>query len=190
MEPLVALSFLQPWLWAILERHKGFTIDGTFYAVENRSRPPPRHLLGRRFALHASAGWDADGEEFIDERLILDLPPGAPRYIESPPKTACVRGAIVGTARIAGAVRKIRAKLDPADGGWALQVPPLGEVSGPMFDATSRSPWAFGEWVHLLTDIRKLREPVPAKGMLGFWRVPNDLAARVRALEVPDAPHR
>ena len=183
-DQLLALSFLQPWLWSILERHKGFTVDDVFYAVENRSRPPPKKMVGQRFALHASAGWDEDGEEFIDERLILDLPPTGIGYVEAPPKTKCVRGAIVGTAQLAGAVRLV---VKAGTRERLLQVPPIGAVTGAMFDATCASPWAFGEWVLLLTDIRKLYEPVPAKGMLGFWRVPNDVAELVRAREVSRA---
>ncbi|SRR6266704_1082650 len=162
-DEMLALSFLQPWLWAIMAGHK---------PVENRTWKPPRSKMIGRVALHASAGWDSDGEEFVDQRLILDGIRG-----EAPPKTHCIRGAIIGMATIAG----------------AFQVPGASraEVVGPLVDEEvdrlSRSPWAFGPWCWVLRDVRQLREPVPCKGALGFWRVPRDIAARVSALEASDA---
>jgi hypothetical protein len=172
-EGLRALSFLQPWLWAILEEHKGFRVGDRFYAVENRSRPAPRGMLGQRFALHASRGHDRDGRAFV----MRALPPEVSRSgIDDAP-----RGALVGTALLAGAVQVL---VDQVTGQKVLSAPPVGGVSGSMFEATGASPWAFGAWVYLLTDIRRLSEPVPVKGMLGFWRVPEDIADVVRAREV------
>jgi hypothetical protein len=40
-------------------------------------------------------------------------------------------------------------------------------------------PDQFGWIVH---DAKPLPEPIPCKGMLGFWRIPDDVAARVREL--------
>jgi hypothetical protein len=171
-EPLLALSFLQPWLWAILERHKGIDLlTYGFLAIENRTWRPPSAVIGERIALHASAGWDPDGEEFIDERLIIDLPPGATKYVESPPKTQCTRGAIVGTAMVLGATL--------VAGGVSVGVP------GIVVERTIASPWAFGPWCWVLFDVRKLAEPIPAKGRLGLWPVASAVAARVRDLEAP-----
>lgn len=165
-EPLLALSFLQPWLWAILENHKGFELlTYGFLAIENRSWRPPRSIIGKRIALHASAGWDEDGEAFVDDRLILDG-----RNAESPPKTHCPRGAILGTANVLGAVQR--------HGGVIS-----GFSSAVVGDRTVSSPWAFGPWCWVLADVRKLAQPIPAKGRLGLWPVPGDLASRIREAE-------
>lgn len=180
MADLLALSFLQPWLWAILEEHKGVRVGDRFFALENRKWRPPARVLGQRIALHASAGWDEDGEEFVDEQLILDADPRAARYFESPPRTACVRGAIVGTATVLGAVGVVFEQGNPA--ARRIEVPPIGPVDGSLWEAAGTSPWAFGRWVWILTDLRKLPETITARGMLGLWRVPPDIAARVRAL--------
>src|SRR5690349_17656206 len=46
-----ALSFSQPWLWAVLQAGKH---------VENRSWPPPINMIDRRIALHAAKSWDGE----------------------------------------------------------------------------------------------------------------------------------
>lgn len=169
MADLFALSFMQPWLWAILACHKGATYDGTFYALENRTGKPPRGRVAPctgRIALHASAGYDHDGLSFI----LRTLAPEASRV----GLLAAPRGAIVGTATIAGAFQ------------WPDGV--RAEVVGPLVDAQvdvlAASRWAFGPWVWVLRDVRRLREPIPCKGALGFWRVPSDVARFVREWEV------
>lgn len=154
-DPLLALSFLQPWLWAILEGHK---------PVENRSWKPPRSIVGRRIALHASAGYDRDGELFVRRLVETD------RNLRSP--LVAHRSAIVGTAVIVGAFR-------PA-GSRAEVVGPLLDVE---VDRLAASPWSFGPWVWKMAGVRRLSEPVPCRGALGFWKVPVDVAALVREME-------
>jgi hypothetical protein len=177
MDSLFALSFLQPWLWAILEGHKGFRLDGSFIAIENRTWKPPARFVGRRFALHASAGWDADGEEFIDETSFAI---GVP--FEAPPKTHCTRSAIVGTAQLVGAFNVLFDRADPRVRNVGVSNV-VGDPSRGALDLVGSSPWSFGPWCWLLSDVRKLREPIPAKGRLGLWSVPDEIAARVRELE-------
>jgi hypothetical protein len=46
---------------------------------------------------------------------------------------------------------------------------------------------AFGDYsprrfAWMLTNVRPLREPVPCRGALGLWRVPDEVAARVREM--------
>ncbi|WP_309032587.1 ASCH domain-containing protein [Streptomyces alfalfae] len=42
-------------------------------------------------------------------------------------------------------------------------------------------PWAFDEVYHwTLADVTALPEPVPARGALGFWTVPDDVLAAVQ----------
>jgi hypothetical protein len=155
MNELLAISFLQPWLWAIIEGHK---------PVENRSWKPPRNIVGQVIALHASRGWDSDGRVMI-EKLLGEA--AAHSCMVAP------RGAIVGTARVAGAFQP---------GGRA-------ELVGPILDADvdrlAASPWALGPWVWLLTDVRKFAEPIPCKGALGCWRVPAAVDVGAHMIRAP-----
>jgi hypothetical protein len=41
----------------------------------------------------------------------------------------------------------------------------------------SDSPWFFGEYGFLLRDPRPLAVPIPIKGRLGFWDLPEDVEA-------------
>jgi len=44
------------------------------------------------------------------------------------------------------------------------------------------SPWAVRDQYHwLLADVRPLPDPVPCKGALGLWRLPEDVEKQVRA---------
>ncbi len=153
---LHALSIIQPWLWAIVEGYK---------PVENREWKPWRYVVGRRIALHASRGWDHEGAQFINRQLQLA---GVQRQVGS----GVPRGAILGTAVVVGAFKP--------DGSRA-------EVAGAIMDAEvdrlAASPWSFGPWIWKLAEVRPLAEPVACKGSLGLWRVPEDIAARVRELE-------
>ncbi len=141
MADLLALSFLQPWLWAILEGYK---------PVENRTWKPPRLVLGQRIALHASLGFDKEGARFVNETLGQI---GVQRQVGN----GVSRGAILGTARIRGAV---------TPSGSRNTV--FGPVTDDMADPAARSPWAFGPWIWLLYYVRPLPEPVPCKGALGL----------------------
>lgn len=162
---MVALSFLQPWLWAILEGHKGVTIDGSFCAIENRTWKPHRLRVGETIALHASLGRDPKAASFIN-RWFADQ--GIARQVGD--GKGHDRGAIVGTARILGAFTPSGSRA---------------QVMGPLLDVTvdqlAASPWAFGPWVWALDNVRKLVTPVPCKGALGFWKVPDEVARAVGA---------
>jgi len=58
----------------------------------------------------------------------------------------------------------------------------LGELATPESFAEllfgDYSPFRF---VHVYTDIKPLREPVPCRGALGYWELPSDIEALVRA---------
>ena len=44
------------------------------------------------------------------------------------------------------------------------------------------SPWGASEQFHIeLADVRSLREPVPCRGSLGLWRLPDDIEKAARA---------
>jgi hypothetical protein len=65
-----ALSFSQPWLWAILDE----TPEGDRKRVENRRWRPPEKMIGQRFALHAAKSWDADAIGFLLRLGFTDFP--------------------------------------------------------------------------------------------------------------------
>lgn len=49
-------------------------------------------------------------------------------------------------------------------------------------------PWAMSGQFHIeLADVRPIPEPVPCRGMLGLWRLPEDVEKAVRGqLEAGD----
>jgi hypothetical protein len=54
----------------------------------------------------------------------------------------------------------------------------IGEVtiSDCVPQSECRSPWAFGPWCYLLEEPVSYAEPIPARGWLGFYPVPEDVA--------------
>jgi hypothetical protein len=156
---MLAQSFLQPWLWLLL---KGFK------DVENRDQPPWAKALGQRIALHASRGWDDDAVGFARELVsdqVANLTAAAPR------------GAIVGTAVLAGAVL-VRPTDDTCD--HLQEVRRVGDLSDDQVKRVLESKWTFGKWGLVYVDRRELVEPVPCRGALGYWQVPEDLVERIR----------
>ncbi len=78
-----ALSFSQPWLWAVLYGGK---------RVENRKWQPPIGMIDQRIALHAAKSWDKDGVPFLAKMGLADkMPARFDLYAKS---------AIVGVATI------------------------------------------------------------------------------------------
>ncbi len=98
--------------------------------------------------LHASAGMS---RKYYDETIamVAEIAPG----LVVPQPEALERGGIIGQARIVSCA--------------ANDLTPQRE----------RDPWAMrGQYGYRLVDVRPLRF-VPCAGMLGFWKVPEDVAA-------------
>jgi ASCH domain len=119
--------------------------------VENRSWPAPEWAIGQVIGLHASKGFDW-GAEF---------PPGR-KALWCPPEDLSL-GAVVALARITGCH-------------------PLYNICNPSgVPETVCSPWAvWGQCHWLLDEVCPLAEPVPCKGSLGLWRLPEDVEKAVR----------
>lgn len=83
-DPLRALSLSQPWAWCMTVPPPPDRKD-----VENRNRPCPPNMIGRRFAIHAAQSWDPHGAHMI-HGLGLRFPPQA----------TITRGAVVALATI------------------------------------------------------------------------------------------
>jgi len=156
--PLLALTLWLPWPWAM-------TRAQPLKTVENRTWPPPSRLVGKRLALHAGKHWDAAGYDFIRR---LD-----PRC---PARSAHPSAAIVAVVTVRGAVRQ----SDEPDVN--REVIGLGMSEG---TALCRSPWFFGPWGWLCTDLLVLPHPIPCLGHQGLWHVPNDIAAEIATHEAP-----
>ena len=138
-----ALSFSQPWLWAVLHAGKH---------VENRSWPPPIHMIGERIALHAAKSFDTDlsyaGRSPIGYLLLHGFAP--PASFHSYDKSA-----IVGVATIDRVVTEKKTL------------------------AEDQKRWFFGEYGWILTDVHALTRPIAATGKLGLWEVPFDMVAEI-----------
>ena len=167
MAELRALTLRQPWGWAIAHGGKD---------VENRSWQPPCTL--DLLAIHAGAysRWDRSGEEspLVQQawrQWITTLPAdnvALPRLRRN--SLHLDFGAVVAVAEV---------RTCHFDGNcWRF--PKFDEGSGRC------SPWAAGgQWHWQLSAIRPLAKPVPCRGALGLWKLPDDVAALVRAqLEV------
>jgi hypothetical protein len=83
---------------------------------------------------------------------------------ESWPGHRMYLGAVIAVATLTGC------HLSPDFGGTCGATRPLC------------SPWAARDQYHwLLADVRPLATPVPCRGMLGLWRLPDDVEKAVRA---------
>ena len=129
--------------------------------VENRSKPTAyRGLL----AIHAglTVDWDA-AEKAWPAAGLAPYVAGAPRKAWT---ASLPLGAVIAVAELTGC----------HDATYA--------------EGCSCSPWAQPRsWHWQLTDVRPLSEPVPCKGMLGLWRLPEDAEKAVRAQLSEDGNH-
>ena len=155
---MLALSFKQPWLWAIVEGHK---------KVENRTWPPPNKLFSSErprplLALHASATWDADGASFVNARL-------GQVGLEATRRSAILGVAlVVGFTEIDEQRRIISAHMIGFHGGEHLVV--------------ESDPWAFGPYVWHLSEVVSLGDDYiqNVKGQLGVWETGPELETEIR----------
>jgi hypothetical protein len=153
----------QPWAWAILHGKDR----------ENRSWAVPGYHL-RELAIHAGApsGWDKDGEQspLVQAAWAKYLGPvhRLPRFVKT---SDCLLhrasplipfGAIVAVAEGISCHHATDCQRPWQRGGC--------------------SPWGARDQYHWSWKVlHELAEPVPAKGMLGLWKVPEDTERAVRA---------
>jgi hypothetical protein len=170
-----ALTVRNPWAWALLHGKP----------VENRSweityRGP--------LWLHAGARsrWDRDGEashlvQVEWRRYLHDSVPGWPGLPESDVvlgrrTTLMPFGAVTALLNVTGCHHSDECMF-----------PTSQELPGVRSGCSS---WAArGQW-HIETDLlATLPEPVPCRGMLGLWRLPEDVEKAVRAQLGEDGNH-
>jgi len=130
--------------------------------VENRSRGTRHRGL---LAIHASksAPFKAD----LDDLRIADLIVVNGFRLDDPPSA---QGTVVAVAELTGCHRADEC-MRPA-----VSLPP------------GCSPWAAsGQWHWQLASVSPLPDPVPCRGALGLWRLPDDVEKLVREqLEATD----
>lgn len=134
-----ALSFLQPWLYCIFELGKD---------VENRKWACFDWMIGQPFLIHASAGFDQEGYEWLMD-MGYNIP--NPQEFAAGKPIPLSKSAIVGRAVVTGTT-------------------PYDE-SPSLFDDKANQ-WAFGPHVWSLQDVERFEEGAHhVKGALGFWQV-------------------
>lgn len=129
--------------------------------VENRTNLPPRALLGEFVAIHAGLGYDE-----------VEWPGG----IEPPRKAEAPTG-IVGIARLVGALDR---RMAPSGMRRRAVLVSRREEADAVRRLTylDRDPWWQGPVGWLLDDVIAI-DPVPCRGSLGVWRVPDDETSAV-----------
>lgn len=164
-----AVTLWPEWAWAILHLDKRH---------ENRGWQPPEALHGERIALHAGktigGGEQAPTEAFnavigMAERAGWEVSAseGGPYRFEKHDRVVTlgslseiVTGSIVATVVLSGA--------------------PVPGV---------RVPWGVpGQWAWPLRDVSALRHPIPHRGALGLWQVPDAVAGVVLSAAASGRP--
>jgi hypothetical protein len=117
--------------------------------VENRTWKPPASAFGTRIAIHA--GRTADEWDF-------DACGTACREAGFDPPTDWPRGVIICTTVLAGWVE-------------ASEYAGIDEATA---ERSRNSAWFSGTVGWVLRDVQVLRTPIPRKGALGLWTLPDD----------------
>jgi hypothetical protein len=146
---MLALSIRQPWAWLIVNGHKD---------VENRSWPTK---VRGRVHIHASGklsrnDWHV-ALDMMDERVW-----GAHPTILVPPVEALSTGCIIGSVEILDCKHAIKDTTQ-----WKRGLPPDPEWMA--------SPWFWDQYGFHLGGART-HKPIPYKGRLGFFEVPEGVA--------------
>jgi hypothetical protein len=115
-----------------------------------------------RLAIHAGKGWDNDGEDSpLVQQAWRDA--GIDIYKIDPAYREITLGAVVAVADLVD----ICGKGVP---GYDLDVP------------CGCGPWAAeGQYHWRLANVRPLTDPIPCKGALGLWTLPDEVEAAVVA---------
>ena len=167
-----ALTVRQPWCWSIVYASK---------RVENRSRPIPSTLdLPARVALHAGKAWDDSMEDFWP--WDVDMPRKETEGWHGEKITPFVGGFGIDTHYRVQSFGAIVAVIE-LTGCHHADEPACARAAGFM----SCSMWANDNAFHWqIGDVTPLADPIPCRGMLGLWTVPDELVARINQQVVSD----
>ena len=161
-----ALTIRQPWAWAVI--HAGKT-------VENRSRNIAGDYRGP-VAIHAGLKIDEVGqhdqlirEAWTGETRLSPDPDRPTFYHDAPWRKAFSYGRVIGVADLVD-VHYIDGHSERCDA--------QGEQNATC------SPWAHHGpiWHLVFANPRPLTHPIPVRGHLGLWTLPDDIEQAVRRL--------
>jgi len=162
-----ALTLIRPMSAAIVHGTK---------RIENRPQDLPKAMRGKDtvVAVHAGKGWDGDycqTVRAIDGGIGKDQRRGV-RIIDGTPYEARMEDqGIVGLMHLTGRV------YTDADPPWRSVTLAGVERAG----ADLPGDWYSGPYGYEIAEAAAFPEPIPCRGMLGFWRVPADVIAQMRA---------
>lgn len=156
-----ALSLSQPWCWAVVH-------PSVRKHVENRSWQPPIAMIGQTIAIHAAKSWD-------DQRVY------------TPPRDHCklCRQGFGGYTAIGYLIHlgfQPPGRKDLYASSCIVAVATIDRiVTRPDTLDLEQRRWFFGPFGWVLTNVRRLEEPVPASGKQGLWTVPAELESGIAA---------
>lgn len=131
------MTALPEWCLTIRQPFATLLVEGPCRII-NRTKAPPRHLLGKRVAIYAAGIPDTETAARAMQLLEAAGVPQASRLMWT---TRAVRGAVIGSAVLAGVVTE------------------------------SADPWFVGPFGLWFTGAERLETPVVLKGRDGFWRI-------------------
>src|SRR3990167_1433244 len=149
----------QPWAWLVVHGQKD---------IENRDWPLPKTFtLPQRIYVHAGAKPDGDNYNEIKWALIAAQRLAGEKFYaplwkliyHRKKEYASYYGAIVGEVTITGCV------------------------------SHSTSKWFSGAYGFLLADPIAYAQPIPCKGRMGFWELPDAVVEQIRAVSMRQAAH-
>ena len=163
-----ALTLVQPMAWAIVRGTK---------RIENRPRNLPKAMRGVStvVAVHGGRGWSDEYADVVSEIMRTN-------------RVGCEHG-IVGLMRLTGRVWTHQDMHDyntnsPQRDNNDYDLVREYSIRRRKYDhryGVKVSPWYSGPFGYEISDAVAFDQPIPCRGMLGFWTVPDDvlLAARV-----------
>lgn len=159
---LRALSLTRPWPYCIT--HLGKRIENRSWA---RPGAPPVCRYRGELYLHAAQSWDPTTVPII-RSLGVELSEDEANTLRD--RSRHPAGVIVARCRAVGSVRVM------GDGSGRFE-----EYDFDMLDRPAELDmrWWFGDHALVLKDVEPIA-PVPCKGALGVWRVPESVAAQLR----------
>jgi hypothetical protein len=118
--------------------------------IENRKWRPWERVRGKQVALHASKTWDPVGERMCCEVMDLSVLPAAAR----------ITGAIVGVATVEDTIVTTTPEAENVEPGQGF--------------------WFMGPYGWVLSNVHALETPIPCRGSLALWPLPDLLHEELR----------
>ena len=123
--------------------------------VETRSWPAPPKLIGQRIAIHAG--------KTVSKDVNYATRKAAARY-------SIPRGAVLATAVLDKVLLVDHLTVDQEDGKpYAYAAPPRQPMYQDRVEIDPYGDFSIGRYLWLLSDVKRLREPMPCRGFQGFW---------------------